>query len=103
METQGRRHGEGGQGRLEELIQRMELGNGGDRRNTLGTFKPIKPRTYAGERNSITLTRWIRETKLFLVQSHVEPKLWVMVSSSLLDGLAQHLHMSKESTLEFAS
>ena len=55
METQGRRHVEGGQGRLEELIQRMELGNGGDRRNNLGTFKPIKPRTYAGERNSIHL------------------------------------------------
>ena len=95
MKTQGRRH--------IELIQRMELGNGGDCCNNLGTFKPIKPRTYAGERNSITLTRWIRETQSFLVQSHVELEVWVMVSASFLDGLAQHWYMSEESTLEFAS
>ena len=103
LQTQGRRHGEGEKGRLEELIQRMEFGNDKDRRNNLGTFKPIKPRTYAGERSSITLTRWIRETQSFLVQSHVELEVWVMVSASFLDGLAQHWYMSEESTLEFAS
>ena len=103
MEMQGRRHGEDKQGRLEEMIQRMELGNGGDRHTNLGTFKPIKPRMYPGERNSITLTRWIRETELFLVQSHVERELWVMVSSCFLDGAVQHWYMSEESTLEFAS
>ena len=52
METQGRRQVEGRQGRLQEFIQRVKLGNGGDRYNNLGTVKPIKPRTYAGERNS---------------------------------------------------
>ena len=90
METQGRTHVEGKQGRLEELIHRVELGNGGDRHNNLGTFKPIKPHTYVGERNSITLTRWIREIELFLVQICVEPELWVIVSASFLDGPAQH-------------
>ena len=65
METQGRRQVVGGQGGLEEFIQRVELGNGGDRCNNLGTIKPIKARTYAGERNSITCTRWIKEIEFF--------------------------------------
>ena len=52
--------------------------------------------------NSITLTRWIRKTELFMVQSHVESKLCVMVSASLLDGPVQHWYMFEENTLEFA-
>ena len=90
VETQGRRHIECGPGKLEELVQRLESGNMGDRRNNWGSFKPLKPRMYSGERNSVILTRWIRETEPVLVQSQVEPDLWVMVSTSFLDGSAQH-------------
>ena len=71
---------------MEELVQRLESGNMGDRRNNWGSFKPLKPRMYSRERNSVILTRWIRETEPVLVQSQVEPDLWVMVSTSFLDG-----------------
>ena len=98
---QGRRPTEGGPGRLEEMVQRLEVGNAENRRHNLGSFKPIKPKMYMGERNSVVLTRWIRETKLFLVQSQVEPDLWVMVSACFLDGPAQNWYMSGESVFEF--
>ena len=98
---QGRRPKEGGPGRLEEMVQRLEVGNAENRRQNLGSFKPIKPKMYMGERNSVVLTRWISETELFLVQSQVEPDLWVMVSACFLDGPTQNWYMSGESVFKF--
>ena len=86
---------------MEELVQRLESSNMGDRRNNWGSFKALKPQMHSRERNLVILTRWIREIELFLVQSQVEPDLWVMVLTSFLDGPAQHWNMFGESVFKF--
>ena len=50
---QGRRHTEGRLGRLEEMVQRREVGKAENHHNNLRSFKPIKPKCTWGRG-----TRW---------------------------------------------
>ena len=72
----------------ENLSMRGNLG--------FGTYKPIQPKSYTGERDSLVLERWIRESEKFLAQSKIEYVNWVSIGSSFLEGPAYNWFMREE-------
>ncbi|KAI5054465.1 hypothetical protein GOP47_0030635, partial [Adiantum capillus-veneris] len=50
----------------------------------MGSFKPIKPTPYSGQRDSMILEKWIRDTESFYRTSKMEEHLWTSVVSHFL-------------------
>ncbi|KAI5062446.1 hypothetical protein GOP47_0022985 [Adiantum capillus-veneris] len=62
----------------------------------MGRFKPIKPTPYSGQRDSLILEKWTRDTESFFRTSKMEERLWTSVVSHFLEGDAYNWFLLEE-------
>ncbi|MCO5562546.1 hypothetical protein L7F22_016174 [Adiantum nelumboides] len=67
-------------------------GGGGD----MGTFKPIKPMPFSGQRDSLVIDKWIRDTESFFRNSKMDERNWPSVVSHFLEGDAYNWFLVEE-------
>ncbi|MCO5548833.1 hypothetical protein L7F22_002295 [Adiantum nelumboides] len=67
-------------------------GGGGD----MGTFKPIKPTPFSGQRDSLVIDKWIRDTESFFRNSKMDERNWPSVVSHFLEGDAYNWFLVEE-------
>ncbi|MCO5554803.1 hypothetical protein L7F22_008338 [Adiantum nelumboides] len=67
-------------------------GGGGD----MGTFKPIKPTLFSGQRDSLVIDKWIRDTESFFRNSKMDERNWPSVVSHFLEGDAYNWFLVEE-------
>ncbi|KAH7420879.1 hypothetical protein KP509_13G027700 [Ceratopteris richardii] len=71
--------------------------------NSYGRFKPCPPEKFRGKRNSLAVSKWLRDMEQYLDLQRVGKRHWVKIAASFLADVADAWFLAESAREEFKS